>query len=133
VTRTFYANVKPTDKIDLVLKSVGPTGDIGDGADGSANWMQIDTVLPPNPTQPDGTPFVPGGGTQITGVTWTAGAATITWASEPGATYTIQSSETLLPDSWTNLKSGHPSGGATTSYTDTTATPAYRFYRVGKQ
>lgn len=134
VTRTFYANVKPTDKIDLVEKPVGPTGDRGDGADGSILWMQIDSVLPPNPMQPDGTPFVAGGEIKMLGVTLAGGQPTISWQSEAGATYTIQYTDTLTANSWTNLKTGQASGGATTSYTDTTTPlPAHRFYRVFKQ
>jgi len=134
VTRTYYASIKPGDKVDLVHKPAGPTGDISDGADGSILWMQVDSVLPPNPVQPDGTPFVSGGEINLLGVTFTAGAPTISWQSEAGATYTIQSTDTLAANSWTNLKINQASGGAMTSYTDTT-TPlrALRFYRILEQ
>ena len=135
VVRTFYAVVQPGDKIDLVHKSVGPTGDIADGADGSMLWLQVDPVLPANPMQPDGTPFDPDGtgtGVELTGVTMTGGQPTITWASQPGETYTIQATEDF--ETWSNLTTAHPSGGAETSYTDTSATlPDYRFYQIVRE
>lgn len=131
VIRTFYANVQPGDKIDLVHTPVGPTGDIGDGADGSALWMQIDSVIPPNPIQPDGTPFVVGGRIQISGIAFTGNQSVLTWSSAAGETYTIQASQNLT--SWDNLKTGHPSGGATTSYTDTSSVLTHRFYRIQRE
>jgi hypothetical protein len=59
ITRTFYLNVLPGDKIDLALTPVSLAGDRGDGCDGSAFSMVVDTAIPANPTQPDGSPFVP--------------------------------------------------------------------------
>jgi hypothetical protein len=48
------------DIVDLALRPTG-INDFGDndGQDGSANWMVVSTTLPSNPTQPDGTIFVP--------------------------------------------------------------------------
>jgi hypothetical protein len=59
ITRTYYLNVLPGDKIDLALTPVNEAGGRGDGCDGSAFSMVIDTTIPPNPMQPDGSPFVP--------------------------------------------------------------------------
>jgi CubicO group peptidase (beta-lactamase class C family) len=56
-----------------------------------------------------------------------AGGYTVTWASQPGATYAIERSSDLRY--WSRLKSGHPSAGTQTSYTDTSA-GSNRFYRV---
>ena len=132
VTRTYYAVVNPGDKIDLVHTPRGTDGTNADGADGSALWMQIDTVLPPNPTQPDGTLFVPGGLVQIQNVTIAVAGVTITWGSSAGATYRVEASENL--QNWTLLQAAHPSGGAQTSYTDTASPrPAYRFYRIARE
>ncbi len=61
VTRTVYANVFPTDIVDLVLTPVGPNGNRGDGSDGSANTLVVDNTIPSSPIQPDGRPFIPVG------------------------------------------------------------------------
>ncbi len=96
VIRTFYANLNPGDIVDLALTPVGDGGDTADGADGSANWLRIDTYIPPNPTQPDGTPFTPASGSafQITAVTLNEAAKeiTITWPSANGRSYAIDRS-----------------------------------------
>lgn len=59
ITRTYYLNVLPGDKIDLALTPVNEAGDRADGCDGSAFSMVIDTTIPPDATQPDGSAFVP--------------------------------------------------------------------------
>ncbi len=48
-TRTYYANVPAGATIDLALTPEGPTGDRGDGADGSANRLTIIDQLPEGP------------------------------------------------------------------------------------
>jgi CubicO group peptidase (beta-lactamase class C family) len=59
----------------------------------------------------------------------TTGNFSISWASQPGATYTIERSADLK--FWTKVKTGHPSGGTMTTYTDTPGIGAPpRFYRV---
>jgi hypothetical protein len=96
--------------------------------------MTIDPTIPPNPKQPDGTPFVPGGAKpQIVNFSYAGRAFTLTWTSVAGAAYTIEMSADLK--SWTKLKSDHPSGGAQTSYTDDPPAPApnFRFFRVLKE
>jgi len=57
------------------------------------------------------------------------GVSSLTWVSQPGATYSIQRSADFR--TWTTVKTGHPSGGALTSYIDN-ASPgaARRYYRV---
>jgi hypothetical protein len=59
VERTYYINALPGDFIDLIMSPEGASGDRNDGSDGSANWMIIDTDIPADPEQPDGTPFEP--------------------------------------------------------------------------
>jgi hypothetical protein len=44
-TRTYLADLSSGDIIDLALTPVGPSGDIADGADGSANRLTI-TIVP---------------------------------------------------------------------------------------
>ena len=99
--RTFYANVNPGDIVDLALTPVGLAGDPADGADGSANWLRIDRYIPPNPLQPDGTPFAPASGElfQITNVALNAATReiTVTWPSAAGRTYAVDYSPDLTP------------------------------------
>jgi hypothetical protein len=59
-----------------------------------------------------------------------AGRATLTFASSPGASYTVEASAGL--NNWTRLSSNVPSAGATTSFTETGIPQGTlrRFYRV---
>jgi CubicO group peptidase (beta-lactamase class C family) len=58
-----------------------------------------------------------------------SGVTSMTWASQPGATYTIQQSTNLR--NWSTLKTNHPSGGGLTTYIDNTgAGTVRRFYQV---
>ncbi|HUF60816.1 MAG TPA: LamG-like jellyroll fold domain-containing protein [Verrucomicrobiales bacterium] len=59
VTRTYYYNVEPGDAVDLINSPLGPDMSNADGCDGSVNWLLIDTRIPENAMQPDGTPFEP--------------------------------------------------------------------------
>ncbi len=56
--RFYYIHVDDGDIVDQVLTPQGVT-DRGDGSDGSANWMRIDTRIPELPVQPDGRYFIP--------------------------------------------------------------------------
>ncbi len=61
VYRVVYANALPGARIDLALTPEG-INNRTDGSDSSNNWMWISTRIPENPTQPDGSPFVPSSG-----------------------------------------------------------------------
>ncbi|HEY5914174.1 MAG TPA: hypothetical protein VJA21_26600 [Verrucomicrobiae bacterium] len=61
ITHTYFANVTPGDKIDLILSPRGTDGIDVDGCDGSINRLLVDPVLPAAPRQPDGSIFVPVG------------------------------------------------------------------------
>lgn len=55
----------------------------------------------------------------------------VTWSSVPGKTYRVQASTTLASNSFTDISGDIPaSGGSTTSYLDTSASVARKFYRV---
>lgn len=55
----------------------------------------------------------------------------VTWSSVPGKTYRVQASTTLASNSFTDISGDIPaSGGSTTSYLDTSANGARKFYRV---
>lgn len=58
------------------------------------------------------------------------GQVTVVWESKADATYTVQSSPDLL--TWTSVNDAYPSGGLTTSYTDTSlpANTKRYFYRI---
>jgi hypothetical protein len=136
-TRRFYANLNKGDIVDLALTPEGLNGDRFDYSDGSQNWLWIDAKIPPNPVQPDGTPFVPAGQERIRVTAYKYDAAqgtfALTWSSVAGLTYAIETSADLK--SWAKIKTGQASGGAQTSYTDTLAQPrpAFKFYRVLKE
>lgn len=129
-TRRFYVNLKPTDIVDLALSPEGVNADRNDWSDGSITLLWVDTKIPPNPTQPDGTPFVPGGQIKVSGAyAYATGTFTLTWPSEAGAKYSVHVSTDLK--TWTPLKTGLDSGGATTSYVEVLMPqPAARFYKV---
>ncbi len=58
--------------------------------------------------------------------------ATLVWSSAEGASYVVQRSTTLATNGWTDLTPAVPSGGATTTFTDTTlpANMSAVYYRV---
>jgi hypothetical protein len=56
--RTYYANLTPGDIVDLALSPEG-VANRSDGSDSSATRFWVSNVIPANPVQPDGAPFVP--------------------------------------------------------------------------
>ncbi|MBL9168228.1 MAG: hypothetical protein JNN07_10850 [Verrucomicrobiales bacterium] len=133
-TRRFYANLLPTDIVDLALTPQGPS-DRADGSDGSVTWFWVDTRIPANPTQPDGTPFVPAGGLKITSVSYdaAAGKATLVWQSSAGKTYRVEASGNL--QSWTEIATGVAGAAGETTYVESLLqpSPTARFYRVSAE
>jgi hypothetical protein len=57
-TRAVYANLAPGDLVDLILSPMGFDGGNADGSDGTVNRLEIDSTIPPNAKQPDGTSFI---------------------------------------------------------------------------
>jgi hypothetical protein len=67
----------------------------------------------------------------FTNVSKTGGTVSLSWSSTAGKNYEVQSSSNLQTGGWTVLQGSVPSGGATTSYQDTTfGTATQKFYRV---
>jgi hypothetical protein len=70
---------------------------------------------------------------QITSVTKSGNSLTLNWQSVAGHKYQVQYA-TSLPGAhasgWTNVGPQQTATGATTTYTDTTATSAARYYQV---
>jgi hypothetical protein len=132
--RRYYVNLNTNDIVDLILTPQGVTSR-SDGSDGSLNWMWIDTRVPAGARQPDGTLFVPAGGTaqgpKFESAVYDSAQKriTIAWGSAAGATYTVEASEDLK--TWTVVSANVASGGARTTYVET-VDPAKRarFYRV---
>lgn len=120
VTRTWFANVNPGDVVDLALSPVGPDGDTTDGADGSAFWLRIDGYIPPNPLQPDGTPFAPvaSGNFQITAVELDEinRTVTVTWPSAAGRIYGVDFN-TDIQGTWLEDVEDFDAVGPESSYT----------------
>jgi len=129
--RTYYVVLRPADIVDLILSPTGADGDNADGQDGSILRLLVDTAIPPNPRQPDGTPFT-GLSPQLLAPVYNnaAGTVTLRWRSRAGRTYAIDGSPDLA--TWTPVASNVASAGAETSHVDTLPTPrpARRFYRV---
>lgn len=131
--RRFYANLKPGDIVDLALTPEGIDKDRHDWSDASATWLRIDLRIPPNPVQPDGTPFNAGGQIKVAGRYDRAqNQFTVTWPSQAGAKYTLWGSSDLK--TWTSVKTGIDSGGTETSTMDIPAAPqpAFKFYKISQ-
>jgi hypothetical protein len=126
VIRTWYANVNPGDIIDLALTPVGPGGDTADGADGSVYWLRMDSYIPPDARQPDGTPFVPSSGQafRITKVELDAATRelTVTWPSANGRVYAIDRNS-FLTDVWLEEIEDFMATGDESSFTITLPDP----------
>lgn len=135
--RRFYANINQGDIVDLALSPEGTGGDRHDWSDGSQTWFWVDTRIPPNPVQPDGSPFIPAGLERIKILSCSfdpvQGAFTMSWSSVAGSSYTVESSSDFK--SWSKIKTGQSSGGDQTLYTDVLPKtwPACRFYRIIKE
>lgn len=65
----------------------------------------------------------------ITSFSRGAGSFTITWSSGAGATYDVLKRNSLS-EAWAPVASGLASGGATTTYTDNSATGAAAYYQI---
>lgn len=70
----------------------------------------------------------------ITSIKRDAGSVTIQWNSlgslDQVNTYSIQRTTSLNPTSWTTLTSAYPSGGNTTTFTDSNPPPGPAYYRI---
>ncbi len=118
--RRYRTTLKSTDVVDLALAPVGLSGAREDWSDASETWFWVDTKA--QATAP---------ATMRTAtVDAVQGKVTVTWSSVAGAKYSVQASLDLK--TWSTIATGLPSGGETTSYTETLGSPrpAYRFYRV---
>ncbi|MEZ5324730.1 MAG: LamG-like jellyroll fold domain-containing protein [Verrucomicrobiales bacterium] len=73
---------------------------------------------------------LPSGEIAIINITYSGGAPTIEWTSEPGATYLIEGTATL--PNWVEIDDEVESEGATTRFTDTVELPEF-YYRVTRQ
>jgi hypothetical protein len=56
-----------------------------------------------------------------------------TWQSVAGRNYQVQLKSSLSSANWSNLGSGITASGSTTSFTNTTADTAAKFYRIQGQ
>lgn len=67
---------------------------------------------------------------EITSVTHTGNNTDLTWNSSNGSTYSVLRKTNVDDPTWTTIASGLPSGGTSTTYTDTTATGSTSFYKI---
>ena len=72
---------------------------------------------------------------RVTGITFVGGGSTVrlVWNSQAGATYRIETSPTLLANSWITAASGIPSAGASTTRDLARGTAATLFYRIVRE
>ena len=81
-THTVYVNASPGDFIDLALSPEGPAGQRDDACDGTFISMVVNTDIPSNPLQPDGTPFIPAAPFTLSpNFTWTHTLLNTSWQS----------------------------------------------------
>lgn len=72
---------------------------------------------------------------RVTGLTFVGGGNTVrlVWNSQAGATYRIETSPTLLANSWTTAANGISSDGASTTHDLARGTAAALFYRIVRE
>ena len=72
---------------------------------------------------------------RVTGITFVGGGSTVrlVWNSQASASYRIESSSTLLANSWITAASGIPSTGASTSRDLARSSAATLFYRIVRE
>jgi hypothetical protein len=73
------------------------------------------------------TPFTP---PEILGVTVTNNAAVVTWNSIASQTYQLQSENSVIAGSWTNVGANVLATGTNSSATDTAIGAGQKFYRI---
>ena len=125
---------------DLILSSEGPNGDQHDGSDGSANWLTVDSYVPPNAVQPDGTAFVPAVSEALRftdiSVDLANGTLTLTWPSAVGRTYAVDTSTGLAAEGnaggWEEYDDSIPGAADEVSYVIQLSVPipAEKYVRV---
>lgn len=132
-TFTVYVNASPGDFIDLALTPEGPNGERNDSCDGCFISMAVNTKIPANPVQPDGTPFIPAAPFTLSpSFTWTnrfgdsVWPNSFNWNDENDPTIPGSSDVVLLPLSppWNRLSL---SGNRTIEAAWITA-PAFRLF-----
>jgi len=115
-----------------VLEIVRTGGTINDDP-ANTGWIQFDYLQAEINTNTAAPPTPP----VITGVTRdpATGALTLSWTSQPGQTFLVESSNNLV--TWPDLATNYPTGGATgtsTSYTHQPAsTDSALYYRISRQ
>lgn len=72
-------------------------------------------------------------GPNITSITVSGNTATLVWTAVATHTYQLQYTASLSSPTWINVGSGTVANSAFMTNSDTTATPAMRFYRVTAQ
>ena len=129
---TFTAGSVNMTAGENVLEIVRTGGEIN-GDPANTGWIQFDYLqaeINTNTATPPAPPV-------ITGVTRdpATGALTLTWTSQPGQTFLVESSTNLV--TWPDLATGHPTGGATGTSTSFTHQPqptdTALYYRVTRQ
>lgn len=129
--RRVYLMLNPNDIVDVALTPQGLTTR-SDGSDGSITWFWMDTRIPPDARQPDGTPFLIGGSAvKFESATFDATQRTITltWTSSADSKYTIEASEDLK--SWSVVRADVPGAANRTTYSEKIdAAKRAKFYRV---
>lgn len=96
-----------------------------DGASGSQVWIdEVAFTL-------EGAPS-PGAGFRVTSLTMNAEGdqLEVTWASEPSASYTLETSTDMTPGSWTEIETGIPSQGTSTTHSVAVTSSPRLFVRV---
>ena len=63
-------------------------------------------------------------------ITLTNGSLNLTWSTEAGGIYQLQSSASLNTPNWTNLGSPVTATNGTTGFTDSVTNAPQRFYRL---
>jgi len=116
----YFINAQAGDTIELALSPKGLDELFTDGNDNSSMKMWIDTVLPANPTQPDGMPFVPIAALDALRILTAnydkgTGALTVKFTSRDGFEYQIEKLTGTDPVSWTPIgPSASPQEGGET-------------------
>lgn len=113
-------NTSSTSTSSPAIKVLDPNAD--DDGDGVTNGAE--NIAGTNPL--DNTDYF-----HVTSITSTgSNSMQITWTSKPNINYQVEYTTALTTGSFTSIGPVIPSAGTTTSYTDTTATDAKRFYHV---
>lgn len=119
----YFVDARAGDTLEIALSPKGVDETDNDGSDNSHIQLWVDSFIPANPVQPDGTPFVPGSGVdalRVLSVDYDEDSSLlkVSFTSRDGFEYQVEQLSGTDPVTWTPIgPSASPQPGGVTEVT----------------